>query len=103
LAVTLAERADTAPEFPTIAESGVPGFDVSGWYGLLAPAKTPPDILRKMHADAATVLAEPAIRSKFEPLGVDVRSSAPEEFAARMRTESELWGPIIKAANIKAE
>jgi tripartite-type tricarboxylate transporter receptor subunit TctC len=103
LAVTLAERADTAPEFPTIAESGVPGFDVSGWYGLLAPAKTPPDILRKMHADAATVLSEPAIRSKFEPLGVDVRSSAPEEFAARMRTESELWGPIIKTANIKAE
>src|SRR5436190_1724662 len=59
LAVTLAERADTAPEFPTIAESGVPGFDVSGWYGLLAPAKTPLDILRKMHADAATVLSEP--------------------------------------------
>jgi tripartite-type tricarboxylate transporter receptor subunit TctC len=103
LAVTLAERADTAPEFPTIAESGVPGFDVSGWYGLLVPAKTPPDILRKMHSDAAAVLAEPAIRSKFEPLGVDVRSSSPEEFAARMRTESELWGPIIKAAGIKGE
>jgi tripartite-type tricarboxylate transporter receptor subunit TctC len=103
LAVTLAERAGTAPELPTIAESGVPGFDVSGWYGLLAPAKTPSDILRKMHTDTATVLAEPAIKSKFEPLGVDVRSSSPEEFAARMRTEAELWGPIIKTANIKAE
>jgi tripartite-type tricarboxylate transporter receptor subunit TctC len=91
------------PGVGTSPQSGVPGFDVSGWYGLLAPAKTPPDILRKMHADAATVLSEPAIRSKFEPLGVDVRSSAPEEFAARMRTESELWGPIIKTANIKAE
>ena len=97
------DRAGTAPEFPTIAESGVPGFDVPGWYGLLAPAKTPPDILKKMHADAATVLAEHSIDLKFEPLGVDVQSSTPEAFAARMRAESELWGPIIKAANIKDE
>jgi len=103
LAVTLAERAGTAPEFPTIAESGVPGFDVPGWYGLLAPSKTPPDILKKMHADAATVLAEHSIKVKFEPFGVDVQSSTPEAFAARMRAESELWGPIIKAANIKGE
>jgi tripartite-type tricarboxylate transporter receptor subunit TctC len=103
LAVTSVERVGAAPEFPTIAESGVPGFDVSGWYGLLVPAKTPPDILRKMHADAAAMLAEPAIKAKFEPLGIDVRSSTPEAFATRMRTESELWGPIIKAANIKGE
>jgi tripartite-type tricarboxylate transporter receptor subunit TctC len=103
LAVTLAERAGTAPELPTIAESGVPGFDVSGWYGLLAPAKTSPDILRKMHADVAEVLANPAVVAKFEPLGVDVRSSTPDAFATRMRFETELWGPIIKAANIKGE
>ena len=103
LAVTLPERAATAPEIPTIAEAGVPGFDVSGWYGLLAPAKTRADILRKMHTDAAAVLADPALKAKFEPLGVDVGSSTPETFATLMRAESELWGPIIKAANIKGE
>ena len=103
LAVTLPERAATAPEIPTIAESGVPGFDVSGWYGLLAPAKTGPDILRKMHADAVAVLADRALKAKFEPLGVDVGSSTPETFTTLMRAESELWGPIIKAANIKGE
>ncbi len=103
LAVTLPERAATAPEIPTIAESGVPGFDVSGWYGLLAPAKTGADILRKMHADAAAVLADRALKAKFEPLGVDVGSSTPETFATLMRAESELWGPIIKAASIKGE
>jgi tripartite-type tricarboxylate transporter receptor subunit TctC len=80
LAVTLPERAATAPEIPTIAESGVPGFDVSRWYGLLAPAKTGPDILRKMHADAVAVLADRALKAKFEPLGVDVGSSTPETF-----------------------
>ena len=103
LAVTLPERAATAPEIPTIAEAGVPGFDVSGWYGLLAPAKTRADILRKMHTDAAAVLADPALKAKFEPLGVDVGSSTPETFTTLMRAESELWGPIIKAANIKGE
>jgi tripartite-type tricarboxylate transporter receptor subunit TctC len=103
LAITSAKRASTASEFPTIAESGVPGFDVSGWYGLLVPAKTPPDILKRMHTAAAAVLGEPATKAKFELLGIDVESSSPEAFATRMRTETELWGPLIKAANIKGE
>ena len=103
LAVTSGERAQAAPEFPTMAEAGVPGFDVSGWYALLAPAKTPPEIVRKMNADAVAALAEPAILAKFEPLGIDVRSSTPEALAARIRRENDLWGPVIKAANIKGE
>jgi tripartite-type tricarboxylate transporter receptor subunit TctC len=81
----------------------VPGYDVTGWYALLAPAKTPPDIVRRMHADTVAMLAEPAIKARFEPLGVDVRSSTPDELAARVRSEIALWGPIIKAAGIKAE
>jgi tripartite-type tricarboxylate transporter receptor subunit TctC len=103
LGVTSAERVPTASEFPTIAASGVPGYDVTGWYALLAPAKTPPDIVRRMHADTVAMLAEPAIKARFEPLGVDVRSSTPDELAARVRSEIALWGPIIKAAGIKAE
>jgi tripartite-type tricarboxylate transporter receptor subunit TctC len=103
LAVTSAQRAGMAPEFPTIAESGVPGFDVSGWYGLLVPARTAPEIVKKINADTAAVLAEPAIKARFEPLGVDLRSSTPQQLADHMRAEAELWGPIIKAANIKGE
>jgi tripartite-type tricarboxylate transporter receptor subunit TctC len=82
---------------------GVPGFDVSGWYALLVPARTPLEIVKKIHADTATALAEPAVKSRFEPLGVDARSSTSEQMADRIRIETELWGPIIKAANIKAE
>jgi tripartite-type tricarboxylate transporter receptor subunit TctC len=103
LAVTSAERASMAPEFPTIAESGVTGFDVTGWYSLFVPAKTPPDIIKKMHADSAAALGEPAIKAKFEPLGITVASSSPEALGARVRSEFELWGPIIKSANIKGE
>jgi len=103
IAVTTAQRIPTASEFPTIAESGVGDFDVTGWYALLVPAKTPDDIIRRMNADLATVLGEPAVRSKFEPLGVSVGASSPEVLAARLRSEFELWGPLIKAANIRGE
>jgi tripartite-type tricarboxylate transporter receptor subunit TctC len=103
LAVTSGERVSTASEFPTIAESGVPGFDVTGWYALLVPAKTPADIVKRMNADTVAVLGEPAVRAKFEPLGVSVSASSTHELAARVRREFELWGPLIKAANIKGE
>jgi tripartite-type tricarboxylate transporter receptor subunit TctC len=100
LAVSTAERFATAPEFPTVAESGLPGFDVSSWYGFFVPAKTPPEIIRRMHADTVAVLAEPAVRSKIEQLGNAVVGSTPEQLAAKLRAESEQWGPIIKAAGI---
>jgi tripartite-type tricarboxylate transporter receptor subunit TctC len=103
LAVTSAERVPSAAEFPTIAASGVPGYDVTGWYALLAPTRTPADIVRRMNADTVAMLAEPATRARFEPLGIDVRSSTPDQLAARVRAELALWGPIIKAAGIKAE
>ncbi len=102
LAVTSAQRFPTAPDLPTVAES-VPGFDVSSWYALFAPAKTPADILRKLHADAVAVLSEPATRDKLEKTGVLVASSTPEELAARLKAETELWGPVIKAAGIKPQ
>ena len=103
LAVTSIDRPTTAPEFPTFAESGLPGFDVSGWYALLGPAKTPPDIVHKINADTVGVLGEPAIKAKFDLLGVTIVGSTPAALGARLRAETELWGPIIKAANIKSE
>jgi tripartite-type tricarboxylate transporter receptor subunit TctC len=103
LAVTSAERPATASEFPTFAESGLPGFDVAGWYALFVPTKTPSEIIRKINADAVALLGEPATKARFDTLGVTVVASSPSQLAARLRAEIELWGPIIKAANIKGE
>jgi tripartite-type tricarboxylate transporter receptor subunit TctC len=103
LAVTSGNRFPNEPELPTVAESGVPGYDVSSWYGLYVPARTPPDIVRKMNADVVAMLRQPAIQEKFEPLGILVASSSPEELAAKNSADAALWGPIIKEANIKVE
>ncbi len=102
LAVTTAKRFPTAPEFPTVAES-VPGFDVSSWYAFLVPVKTPAEIVKKLHADTVAILREPAIKSKLEQVGVMAIGSTPEELAVQLKSETEMWGPVIKAAGIKPE
>jgi tripartite-type tricarboxylate transporter receptor subunit TctC len=101
LAVTTAKRTPAAPDLLPIAEAGVPGFDVSSWYAFFAPAKTPPDIIRKMHADTVAALNDPATKDKLESLGVVVKGSTPAELAAFLKAEMDKWGPVIKAANIK--
>ncbi|MEA2960193.1 MAG: hypothetical protein QOI46_291, partial [Alphaproteobacteria bacterium] len=101
LGVTTASRVPTAPEVPTIAESGVPGYDTSSWFAFFVPAKTPSEIVRKMHADTVAALAEPAIKAKLDQLGVMVVGSTPDELGAHLKTEMEKWAPVIKAANIK--
>jgi tripartite-type tricarboxylate transporter receptor subunit TctC len=101
LAVTAGQRFPIAPELPTIAEGGVPGFDVTAWYGLFVPAGTPAAIVEKMHGDVFSMLDQPAVRARFEVLGVAAGSSTPAELAAKARADAELWGPIIKAANIR--
>jgi tripartite-type tricarboxylate transporter receptor subunit TctC len=103
LAVTTAKRFPTAMEFPTVIEEGVPGFDVSSWYAFFVPARTPPAIVRKLHADTVAILAEPAVKAKLEQLGVAVIGSTPEELARHLKAETDLWGPVIKAAGIKPE
>jgi tripartite-type tricarboxylate transporter receptor subunit TctC len=103
LAISSAARQQNAADIPTFAEQGVPGYAVESWYAVFAPAKTPAEIVKKMHDGVAKALAEPAVKAKFEPLGVAVASSTPEQLGARMKTEVELWGPIIKAANIRGE
>ena len=103
LAVSSAERVPTAMELPTVAESGVPGFDVSGWYALFAPVKTPVEIVRKMNADTVTALADPAVKKKLEDLGVVVGSSTPEQLGVILKAEIEKWGPVIKTAGISMQ
>jgi tripartite-type tricarboxylate transporter receptor subunit TctC len=100
LAITTAQRTPAAPDVPTLAESGLAGFDVSGWYAFFVPAKTPPEIVRKMHADTVAVLAEPAIKARLEELGLFVVGSTPEELGRFLKSEMDKWGPVIKDANI---
>jgi tripartite-type tricarboxylate transporter receptor subunit TctC len=103
LAVTTAKRFASAPELPTFAESGVPGFDVAGGHALYVPAKTPPEVAKKIQTDTVTILAEPAVRARFKPLGIEVVGSTPEELAATSRAAVERWAPIIKALDIKLD
>jgi tripartite-type tricarboxylate transporter receptor subunit TctC len=101
LGVTTAARVATAPEIPTIAESGVPGYDTSSWFAFFVPARTPPEIIAKMHTDTVAVLAEPQIRAKLDALGVVVVGSTPEQLGAHLKAEMQRWAPVIKAANIR--
>jgi tripartite-type tricarboxylate transporter receptor subunit TctC len=103
LAVTSAKRFPDEPELPTAAESGVPGYDVSSWYAIYVPAKTPPDVVAKINADMGAVLKAPATKEKFKLLGVLPQGSTPAELTAMNVSEAALWGPIIKEANIKVE
>jgi tripartite-type tricarboxylate transporter receptor subunit TctC len=103
LGVTTAERVKAAPDLPTIAEAGVPGYDTSSWFAFFVPARTPPDIIRKMHADIVAVLAEAPIRAKLDQQGLIPIGSTPEELGAHLKSEMEKWAPVIKAAGIKVE
>jgi tripartite-type tricarboxylate transporter receptor subunit TctC len=102
LAVTTLKRLPVAPELPTIAEAGLAGFDVSSWFSIFAPARTPPEIVAKVHGDTVRALREPAIAGKLEQLGAAVTASTPAELAAHLKAETDKWGPVIKAAGIRA-
>ena len=102
LSVTSTRRVPAAPEFPTMAEAGLPGFDLAAWFGLFVPAKTPPEIVAKIHSSAATALADPGVRERLEHLGVLLVGSTPDEFAIYLKAELDKWGPIIKEAGITA-
>ncbi len=103
LAVTTAKRSAAVPDMPTIAESGVPGFDVSSWYAIFMPVKTPREIVLKANADTATVLADPVTKERLEKLGVVIAASSPEGLATHLKSEMDKWGPVIKAAGIKGD
>jgi tripartite-type tricarboxylate transporter receptor subunit TctC len=103
LAVTGRKREPSAPELPTIAESGLPGFAASSWHALFLPTRTPPQIIHRMNGDAISALAEIAVRRKLEQNGYGIIGSTPEELATLLRSEIEKWGAVIKAAGIRID
>ncbi len=103
LAVSSIKRAQVAPGVPTVAESGFPGYDVSGWYGILAPAKTPADIITRLNTEIVTILRSPAAIERLAADGSEAVGSTPEQFAAHIKSEIAKWGKVVKAAGITAD
>ena len=100
-AVTSASRSAVAPELPTMAESGYPGFEAVPWFGLMAPAGTPAAIVERLHRDTVKVLAQPDVRRKMNDLGLDVIGGTPSEFAAAIERETPRWASVIRQAGIR--
>jgi tripartite-type tricarboxylate transporter receptor subunit TctC len=103
LGVTTAIRSPVLPNVPTIAESGLPGFDTGVWWGMLAPAGLPADIRSKLAKDGMDAVNAPAVKERLLALGATPIGGSPEQFAALIRSDYEKWGPIIKAAGIRGE
>lgn len=103
LGVTSARRSTTAPEFPTVAEAGVPGYEHTSWVGVLAPAKTPGAIIDKLSAETAKVVQAPEVKALFLRDGLESVGNSPQEFAAIIKTEVAKWQKLVKATGIKAE
>jgi tripartite-type tricarboxylate transporter receptor subunit TctC len=103
LAVSGSTRAAAAPQIPTLAEAGVPGFEVLGWYGVFAPAGTPPDIVRRLNAEITAVMAQPEVRSLMVGQGADAMSATPEGYAAYVRAEVVKWGKVVRESGARVE
>ena len=101
LAITSIKRSVLAPDLPTMAESGFPGFEAVPWFGLVAPAGTPKDVLDKLHGEIVRTLALPEVREKFDELGLEPVGNTPAEFAAVIKKEIPEWAKVIKDAGIK--
>ena len=100
LAVTTAKRQPEVPDLPAIAEF-VPGYDVSSWFALFVAARTPPEIIARLHQDAVAALNHPPVKARYAQLGATVVGSSPSELATFLQAEIDRWGPVIKAAGIK--
>ena len=103
LATTGAKRPETIPDLPTVAESGLPGYEAVGWFGLLAPAATPQSTVEKLSADANRVLADQEIRTRMQAVGADPSGNTPDEFARFIRDDQAKWAKLMREAGIKPE
>jgi len=103
LAVTTAKRSSLAEELPTIAESGLPGFDISTWFGVFAPGGTPRPIVERLHDEFVKALAAPDVRDKMLRLGAEPVGNTPEEFAAYIKSEAQKYAKVIKASGAKVD
>ena len=103
MAVSSAKRSGSLPEVPTFIESGLDGFVVDSWVGILAPAKTPRPVLERLQKEIAAVLAEPEIRSRYATLGIEPVGNTPEQYREQIRADLARWEKVVKQANIRIE
>ena len=103
LAITSLQPSPLAPGLPTVAQSGVPGYEVTAWNAVYAPAALPRDLVARINADIVKILGLPDVRERLAQLGIDRIGNSPDEAAAYLRTETARWGKVIKAANMRAD
>jgi tripartite-type tricarboxylate transporter receptor subunit TctC len=103
LAVTGSKRAGSLPELPTIAEAAIPGYESYVWFGVVAPAGTPPEIIKRLNAELAKAAVTPEFRDRLTGQGYDVLSTSPEQMTASIRSEMAKWGKIVKASGAKVD
>ncbi len=103
LAVTTARRSAVMPQLPTMDEAGLRGFEVNNWYGLVAPAKTPPEVIRTLNREVVAALGQPDVRDVMQKQGLDPAPSTPEEFGAYIRSEIAKWRKVVQASGAKAD
>ena len=103
IAVTTDKRSPSMPELPTIAETGVKGYEAGSWYGLSAPTNTPKDVIARLHAETLKVMALPDVKDRLFKAGFEVVTSTPEQFATFTRDEIQKWGKLVKATGLKAD
>jgi tripartite-type tricarboxylate transporter receptor subunit TctC len=103
LAITALQRSPNIPELPTMNEAGVPGFEATSWFGLLAPTGTPQAIIAKLHRQAVEIVRHPQLVENFGKIGLDVVTDPPDAFATIIRTDTAKWAKVIKDAGIKSE
>lgn len=103
LAVTTAKRSTSLPDLPTVAEAGVPGYEVSPWFGVFMPAATPKEIVRTMHAALVESMNVPQVKERFRLIGAEPIGNTPEEFAKVLAAENAKWEKLIKSRNLRAD
>jgi len=103
LAVTTGKRSPALPDVPTLAEAGLPGFDQGSWFGILAPAKTPPEIVNKLNAEIVKILDMPDVQQKFADIGAQKVGNSPQEMAALIKHDTEKYASVVKQAAIRVE
>ncbi len=103
LGISSSQRSSTYPDIPTIAEAGVPGFEVTAWGGIIGPAHMPKDIVNRLNAEIRTALASPAVRERFKVLGAETDPSSPEQFLELSRRETVKWARIVKDSGAKID
>jgi tripartite-type tricarboxylate transporter receptor subunit TctC len=103
LGVASSRRTPILPEVPTIGDSGLPGFEIGAWYGLLAPAATPRAVVEKIHADTVRILRDPQVQQRLAAEAFEIPADTPEQFAAVIKAEIAKWAPIVSASGVRAD